>query len=423
MRVLLVNYRYFVSGGPERYMFNVKELLEAGGHSVIPFSVAYDANMRSEYERYFASPISRGHEVYFKDHSRSLRVLRRTLERSFYSKEVYDKLCALISDTKPDCAIVLNYLRKLSPAVLKAMHDSGIPFVVRLSDYSMICANAHMLRDGRPCELCLKGSSANSVRYRCVQNSLAASAVHYLAATYHEIRGYFDLIPAFVIPSRFMLTKMLEAGWSSERLVHIPTFVDVPRIDEPKRKGQIVYFGRLTPDKGVHLLLEALARIKSLRPDLSFDCSIVGTGDKGYTAELKEYIKRYGLSNVFMRGQLQGNELYSFVHAAMFTVLPSLLYDNMPNAVLESLALGTPVVASNHGSFPEIIAQGKTGILFTPGSVNELGDAMIRLLEYPGLCEQMGREAIRFAQEHHSAQKHISNLLALLRRQVTGATS
>ncbi len=420
MRLLLVNYRYFVSGGPERYLFNLKRLFEDSGHSVVPFSVAYDANVKSEYEHYFASPLSSKAEVYFRQHSWSPRVIGRTLSRSFYSKEVYQKLNALIADTKPDCAIVLHYLRKLSPAVLEALKDNRIPFVVRLSDLGMICANALLLRDGEPCELCVKGKHYHSVRYKCVQDSLAASAVQYFATKYHQIRGYFDLIPFFVVPSRFALSKMLEAGWPEDKLVQIPTFVDVPVIDEPKKDRQIVYFGRLEPSKGVHILLMALDRVKALRPDLSLDCAIVGNGDSAYVKKLADYIDQHHLSSVSLRGQLHTDELYTLVQSSTFTVSPSLWYDNMPNAVLESLALGTPVVASNHGSFPEIVLHGRTGVLFTPGSVDELANAIVLLLECREQCDQMGQEAVRFIREHHSAQKHMNDLLDLLHRQ--GAT-
>ena len=153
MKIIIVNYRYFISGGPERYMFNLKELLENHGHHIIPFSIKYAKNLKSEYEEYFVPPLSSEKEVYFKDQTWSVKSFYKTIERAFYSPEVYRNLTRLIKDTKPDFAICLHFGRKLSPSVLSALHDSKVPFVVRLSDFGMICANSHMLRNEEVCEL------------------------------------------------------------------------------------------------------------------------------------------------------------------------------------------------------------------------------------------------------------------------------
>lgn len=143
MKILIIHYRYFISGGPERYLFNLKELLENKGHKVIPFSIKYDKNLYSEYDRYFATPLSNKSEIFFRDQTWNIKTLIKTLERTFYSPEVYKKLKKLIIDTKPKIAIVLQFNRKLSPSVLSALYDTNLPFAVRLSDYGMICANAH----------------------------------------------------------------------------------------------------------------------------------------------------------------------------------------------------------------------------------------------------------------------------------------
>jgi len=70
MKIALVNYRYFISGGPERYLFNIKELLKSQGHEVIPFSVQHKKNVATEYEPFFLSPIGKGDEIYFSDYKK-----------------------------------------------------------------------------------------------------------------------------------------------------------------------------------------------------------------------------------------------------------------------------------------------------------------------------------------------------------------
>ena len=190
MKICLVNYRYFVSGGPERYMFGVTKLLEDLGHEVVPFSVRYRQNEPSPWSGYFVEPIGRDDEVTFRQTSWRLGAVVRGVERAFYSRDVYQAVSRLVEVTRPDVAFVLNYLKKLSPSVLAAFNDAGIPIVNRFSDFALICPQAHLVRDGRICEECLGGSLWPSVRYRCVQGSLPASAINALAMTYARRRRY-----------------------------------------------------------------------------------------------------------------------------------------------------------------------------------------------------------------------------------------
>jgi len=414
LKVLIVNYRYFVSGGPERYMFNVTDLLESNGHSVVPFSITYDRNEPTPYARYFASPLSDESAVYFKDQKMGARSVMKSLERSFYSREVYRKLAALIEDEQPDVALVLHYLRKLSPSVLTCLHDHRVPFVVRLSDFGMVCANAHLFRDGGVCELCVTGSPLNGVRHRCVQGSLGASAVNYAATRFHRKAGYYDLISTFVVPSRFTIEKMVAGGFSRERLVHLPTFVSGER--EPaaagERPAEIVYVGRAEEIKGVHLLLDAIRILKERGEPTGYTVRIIGSGDTDYLDRLQSFVREHGLANVTFAGVLAEDEVRRALAGARCSVAPSLWYDNMPNAVLESLAEGTPVIAPNHGSFPEIVVHGETGLLVEPNDAGALADAIATLAGDPGRAAILGRQGSAFVAEHHSAEAHYERLMS-----------
>src|SRR5258708_16893475 len=171
MKVLIANHRYFVSSGPERYMFNIIDRLERAGHQVMPFSVRYAQNAETPYAKYFVPSLGNADQVYFDEHRSSLAALPRTLGRLFYSAEVERAVARMAEDTQPDVAYVLYYLRKLSPAILVGLKKRKIPIVARLSDYGMFCAEHHCLRDNHPCTLCLDGSVLHSVRHKCVKDS------------------------------------------------------------------------------------------------------------------------------------------------------------------------------------------------------------------------------------------------------------
>jgi glycosyltransferase involved in cell wall biosynthesis len=413
VKFVLINYRYFVSGGPERYMFNLKDLLESKGHEVVPFSIAYEKNEPTEYARYFASPLSSSDEVFFRDQTPNAASYAKTLERSFYSREVYRKLARLIDDVRPDAAIVLHFLRKLSPAVLKCLADKDVPFAVRLSDFALVCPNAHLLRDSKPCELCVGGSLRHSVRYGCVQGSRLVSGVNYLATRFHQAAGYYDLIQKLMVPSRFTQGKFEEAGWARERLAQIPTFVRSParvRMPAPKGRPTVAYVGRLAEIKGVETLVEAVALLHADPGAPEFDVRIVGAGDAGYRARLVDRVARERLPVAF-DGELNREQVADVLASARCAVVPSLCYENLPNAALEAMVEATPVACSDHGSFPEIVDHGTTGLLSPPGDARALALSLKKLLGDAALAAAMGRAAADYVNREHGAERHYERVI------------
>ena len=414
MKILIVNYRYFISGGPERYLFNLKSQLENNGHEVIPFSINYSHNVESEYSDFFVPPLSDRNEVYFRDQSWSFKSFMKTLERAFYSPEVYKSLARLVDKTKPDFAVVLHFKRKLSPAVLKCLHDNKLPFVVRVSDFSYVCPNAHLIKENRVCEDCIKKGQISSVRNRCVQGSLGASVVNYAAERFHQLFGYYNLVPMFVVPSRFTMGKMAEGGIEEKRLFHLPTFVNIPEdsADPEKRAKQIVYVGRLEPIKGLDTLLEAVKRLAD-NGEKSFNCVILGEGSKDYVETLKTYCEEHGLDNVSFGGRVDKQEVDCYLSQSLCSVVPSLWYENLPNAMLESMALATPVIASAHGSLAEHVKNGVNGYLFEPGQSEQLAEKIKIIINNRESALEMGANALSFVKKHHSPQAHVENLLAM----------
>lgn len=423
MRILLINIRFGYVGGPERYLFNLKELLESHQHTVVPFSIQYRLNEPTEYENYFVPPLSNNESVYFKDQKWDIRTLIKTLERNVYSQEVERSLSRLIVDTKPDFAIVLLYLRKLSPAVLVALDRHKIPFIVRLSDFGMICPGSTLFKQKAICELCIKGNLLNSVRHKCVHNSAIASLVNYCSTKYHHSKKYFDLIPYFVVPSRFTIQKMTEGGWNKERFGYLPTMVYPPAEKiVSKKKNQIVYTGRLDFIKGVHVLLKAL-KILSGDSSVPFALKLAGNGDEAYINYLKEYIQQEKLKGIEFCGNLKRRELQHLLMESAFSVTPSLWFDNTPNSLLESLSCGTPAIAPAHGCFTDLIIDGENGLLFRNADENDLASRIRRMLSEPDLTAIMGVKAIDFVKKFHSPEGHYQQLLQIIEKLVPGGAT
>jgi len=417
MRILLTNYRYFVSGGPERYMFNVTEALTRRGHEIIPFSIHYTRNQSTPYARYFVEPLGSRDEVLFHEQRMTFKTSWRTLTRLFYAPDVEHAVTRLVEDTRPQVAYVLHYLRKLSPSLLVGLKKAGLPIVVRLSDYAMLCPQAHCLRNGIPCTLCVKGDLWPSVRYRCVQNNLVVSTLNALATWFHRFRHYFDLIDMFITTNRFMYNMMKQAGFLDKRLCCVPTFVDYemfhPSTDFVK-KQYIIYTGRLERTKGVHVLIEAVGILSQKRPDLNFQLHIAGNGNQGYITQLMQMTRTLQISNVVQfLGNLEAETLRQVLSDAYLSVIPSLWYENLPNTLLESYACGTPVLASDLGALSSSVLEGETGYLFPPGDPQGLAERLAYCLDHSDQVAQMARKARQTALDIYGSEKHIEQLMGI----------
>jgi len=417
MRVLIANHRYVLASGAERYLFNISAELEARGHTVMPFSMRHRNNAPTDYGDYFVSPIDPQDQLYFSEYRSRPAVLARSFARLFYSKEVERAAERMAREVKPDVAYVLLYLRKLSPSLLVGLKRAGVPIVVRLSDYGMFCAQTYCVREGKPCTACLDGSLLPSVIHGCVENSRAVSAVHALAMSFQRARGYFDLVDQFVATNTFMQEMMRRAGLPAQRLTCIPTFVDIERF-RPARAAPtggpyILYVGRLHKVKGAHLLIDAMRLLRARGRTMRLKIAGVGQ-DLSYVDALKQQVADAGLSEqVEFAGQVDPFAVPELYQEALCAVVPAVGYENLPNVVLESLACGAPVIASDAGSLACTLTDGADSLLFPPGDAGALADRIARIADDPELRARLSAGARATAVRAHAPEAHVARLLSL----------
>ena len=176
MRIALVNYRYYVSGGPERYLFNIKDVLERKGHEVVPFSIKSSKNVPSPYEDDFLNTVD--DQTYFAQSKKTLRVVLKSFTRMFYSFEAKKVFGKFLDKYKPDLVYIIHYHNKISPSVVDAAKARKIPVVHRISDFQYMCPNALFYNENVGiCEDCLNGRSLSCIKNRCVMNSRVYSAI------------------------------------------------------------------------------------------------------------------------------------------------------------------------------------------------------------------------------------------------------
>ncbi|HEU5439179.1 MAG TPA: glycosyltransferase family 4 protein [Ktedonobacterales bacterium] len=423
MKILICNNRYFPSSGPERYLFAMTALLERHGHTVVPFAADYAQTLDTPYRRYFVPPPVDGESIYFKQYKDRL-TLRKRLDltaRAAYSPMVRRAAERVIREERIELVYLLNTVNVLSPSVVDAAHALGVPVVMRLSDFNLLCPAYAFLRDGHVCQECL-GGYHHALRHRCLQGSLAVTGARVLAMSIHRALGIYHRVGAFIAPSRYM-AEQVETHFAPARgrVHHIPSFVDqtlldaladlpTPTTGAPGASGRpyILFFGRVSPDKGVETLLRAYAGLER-----EVDLVIAGDSGDGYRQRMEALAAELGTAGtVRFVGFVSGAPLAELIAGALCVTAPSLWHDNAPMTVYESLAHGKAVVGSNLGGIAEQL-EGGCGLTVPPGDPDALRAALLRLVEEPELRAELERAARSKALNDYAPERHYERVMAV----------
>jgi len=407
MKILLVNYRFFISGGPEKYMFNIKKVLEENGHEVIPFSIHSYKNVETDYSKYFVEPIGGREAVYFKDIKKTPKTVWQLLTRSIYSFEVKRAIKKVIKETAPDVVYIIHFVNKLSPSVISGAKQLGVPVVLRLSDYFLLCPRFDFVYNNKVCEDCLTQGYLTCIKRGCVQNSKFASIVRVFSMKVHKWLRIYDDVDAFITPSEFLREKIVSNGFSDCKSFCVPTFtVSKSRVIEDNVGSYGLYFGRLVPEKGVETLIKAYEKLPNKK------LKIVGDNSTIEGQRLKKYVENNRINNIEFLGFKHGDALEKIICDARFTVIPSIWYDNLPNTALESFRYYKPIIASNLGSLPEIVVNGTNGYLFEAGNVSDLVNK-IKLFDNDNEVKRMGMNGYLYLNDKFSLDKHYGKLMEI----------
>lgn len=410
MKILLINYRYFLSGGPEKYMFAIKDLLEKNGHEVIPFSVHSKNNVKTEYEKYFANPIGGEEQVYYEDYKKNPKTLLQMLDRQFYSLNVKKKLEKLIQETNPDVCYLLHHYNKLSPSVIDACKKYRIPIVMRLSDFFLVCPNALFIRNRQVCEECLQKSFFSAVKHKCVKNSFIGSMIKVSAMYFHQLIGIYKKVNYIVAPSTFTISK-IKQKLPKNKFVHLPTFIYPTEKYNPKLGKYALFVGRTEEEKGVFTLIKAFE-------GTTYKLRIIGKSSTEYDNKIRAYLKDNNLTNIEFLGQKHGEELWNQYRGARCVIIPAEWYENMPNVLLEAMLFSKPVIASSIGSLKELIVNEKTGLLFKPKNFLELRKKVELIFKNDAMAKRLGKNAYEEVTTKYAPEKHYKKLIKIFKKAI-----
>jgi glycosyltransferase involved in cell wall biosynthesis len=348
----------------------------------------------------------------------------KQVARFIHSTEARRKFARLLDDFRPDIIHIHGLYHHLTSSVLKPALDRGIPLVFTLHDFKLICPAYHFYTEKRGiCEGCGGGRQYRCLTRQCKEGPIATNAVYALDGLFQwhsgRIRNSIDM---FVGPSQSIVDKFAEHGFPPEKLAYVPNFFettdDAP--EDPALVAQlrekygrfVLYFGRLSAEKGIDVLLKACARA---------GLPIVLVGDGPKRESLMQQAQALGVTADFI-GHQSGTQLWSYVQAATVIGLASVWYEIAPKSLLEAQARGKVVVASAIGGLPEMVRDGDTGFLAPPGDAAALSGALARVFAMSETDRlAMGERARQFARTTFTRQRYYEGMCTIYDRLLPGA--
>ncbi len=381
MRILHVNDAVAELGGTEVYIYNLLNLLRENGHQVDLFGKVWIGDLYSMLTRY-------------------------------YDPATYFKFLDRIRLFKPDVVHCHNISKALSPSVLHAAKRSKIPIAMTIHDFHLICLKKiPILEDGKPC----RGIHSKCITSNCFSMERGRLNVPYRLAKFMKIslhrRVIRNNVDAFISPSK-TLYYWIKESLRIDNVRVIPNFIDLSGIRcEPLRDTkEILFIGRLSKEKGVDVLVKAMAKVVKQMSEARL--TIAGTGPE--EEKLRSLVRKLGLNNyIKFYGWMKRESLERLFGRAELVCVPSTIMESFGLVALESMAHGRPILVSDVGGLEELVEDGNVGYSFNVGDVVNLENRILSMLQnFPGL-KRMSIEARRRVKKCYSPERHYEELMKL----------
>ena len=410
MKILIVHNRYRHRGGEDSAFEAECEMLERAGHVVL------------RYER------DNG------DIHRGLGSLA-TAARTLWNPRTYREIRGLIRRERPDIVHCHNTFPLVSPSVYYAAAAERVPVVQTLHNYRLACLNGYLFRDGHVCERCLGRCPLPGIRRRCYRGSRTASAAVALLLVVHRCLGTFRRrVTRYIALTDFGRELFVKAGLPAGKIVVKPNvcrtpFPNAESEPPPLPSGAgldahvttFLYLGRLSPEKGVSLLLDAWRLVQQTPPSPapgSLRLLLAGEGPEREALEARSA----DLPGVTFLGAIPGERLPGLFAETTILVSPSITQETFGLAIVEAAAAGRPALVSDLGAQRTLVKDGTTGVLFPAGDAPALASAIRALAASPQRAAAMGQAArAAFLAGPFTPDRNVEALVAIYRDCIIGS--
>ncbi len=363
MKVLIVNKFLYPNGGSETYIFEIGKQLQKMGHEIQYFGMEHEGRIVGNHAESYTANMN--------FHTGKLQKLLYPF-KIIYSIEARKKIKVVLEDFQPDVVHLNNINFQITPSIIYEIKNfekklgKKIKIVFTAHDYQWICPN-HMMyipSTGEVCDRCIKYGYSNCTKYKCIHDSKIKSLLGTIEAKYYAIRKTYGLVDTIICPSKFLYDQFAKNDLLKDKLIMLHNFLTIGTHSEeaplPERLPDkyVLYFGRYATEKGLDTLIEVCKELK--------DVSFIFAGSGPLEDKVNE------VPNIVNVGFQTGTALQTIIKNAVCSIYPSEWYENCPFSVMESQMLGTPVIGANIGGIPELIQEGKTGLLFQSGNKKDL---------------------------------------------------
>ncbi len=375
MKILQIHNEYREPGGEDVSVATEAELLREAGHEVRQFLVRNPA-----------------------DRAATLAALARATHNRAAARRVIEA----VDQFGPDVAHVNNTWFSISPAVLEALSDRGVPTVFTLRNYRVACMQGLLFRDGGVCTDCVGGSPLPGVRHRCWRGSAPLSAIAAATISRARRRGSWQRADRLLALSESAKRVLIEAGLPPHAIEVVPNAVldPGPRAGQPSESNRLLFVGRLTPEKGPATLLEAWRRAG---PRVPFELVLMGDGP------LRAQLERELPAGARLVGWRDTASVRDSMLNARALLFPTECLEPFGRGAAEAFAAGLPVLGSNLGATAEIVAELGSDWLVEAGNARAWSEAIEGLSDGRSL-DAAGATARRIYERRYSPAVTLAGL-------------
>ncbi len=383
LKAMFIHNAYGRFSGEEAVVERTAELLRHEGHEIVEFYRSSEEIPRMRLGKMWA------------------------LASGVHSRSSCKVVRVAIRQHRPDVINVHNVYPLISPSVLKVCRDEGVPVVMTVHNYRLICPNGLFMTRGEVCRRCAAGREYWCLLRNC-EDGLAKSfgyALRNWAA--RKRRAFLDNVTIYMALTEFQRQQLISEGFPPERIAVVPNMAPTASVETATEVGSYVGFvGRVSPEKGIDILCEAARSV----PDAPI--RVAGS------YEGNEHLTDGAPASLEFLGQLGHNRLNSFYACSRMIVLPSVCYEGFPMILPEAMLHSKPIICSRIGGLGEIVDDGVTGLLFEPGNAEDLAEKIRYLWDRPKLCREMGQAGREKALREYSPEKYYERLMAVYQRAI-----
>lgn len=394
MRILLVNKFHYLRGGSEKYYFELAQLLKSKGHTVGFFSMKHEENITTGDAEYFVEEI----DLNTGSKLKALDVI--------YSQENKRLMAKALEEFKPDIVHINNFQRQLSASIIDAIKEKNIPIVMTAHDLNPICPASIMLYNGEVCDDCITKGYAQCIKKKCVKGSTLKSTLGVMEKKYYDFHKVFRKIDCIISPSEFNKNQLVNGKLKYNEIVTLHNFVNESERNDYVLGDYAFYLGRLSKEKGILNLIEAIGDIPNAK--------LLIAGDGPERERIEAYISEHKLDGrITLLGYQNQDSIHKYITNSRFVVIPSICNENCPYSVLEAMEIGKPIVASRIGGIPELIADGENGYLYKADDINELKEKLTLLLDNDDKVNRFAQKSRELYESYYSPDSYYNELIKI----------